>query len=201
MQINKEMRGRWALDTQNFIDLWSPGSGLVVGGGSSKYSPLFSTLREVGGSRGYIPASAKILKNSVRFTEAEYLVGSRRVRVGLQLRGKEASISWQRIGGDNVGVPLEAAVILVLHNGDVLRSNDGQDFQVGPDNLIEFDFLGSRSSFSIRGVSITPPKGAFLRYPIQIWNSYTQNSLGGPIRARLSWPVSNRKTTLNLQLE
>ena len=201
VQINKEMRGRWALDTQNFIDLWSPGSGLVVGGGSSKYSPLFSTLREVGGSRGYIPASAKILKNSVRFTEAEYLVGSRRVRVGLQLRGKEASISWQRIGGDNVGVPLEAAVILVLHNGDVLRSNDGQDFQVGPDNLIEFDFLGSRSSFSIRGVSITPPKGAFLRYPIQIWNSYTQNSLGGPIRARLSWPVSNRKTTLNLQLE
>jgi hypothetical protein len=201
VQINREMRGRWALDTQNFIDIWSPGSGLAVGGGSSKYSPLFSTLREVGGSRGYIPTRAKILKTSRHLAEAEYLVGSSRVRVGLQVRGKEASISWRRVASRNSGVPLEAAIILVLRNGDVLRSNDGQDFQVGPENLIEFEFLGSRSSFSIRGVNITPPEGAFLRYPIQIWNSYTQNSLGGPIRARLSWPVSNRETTLHLQVE
>jgi len=201
VQLNKEMRGRWALDTQNFVDLWSAGSGLIVGGGSSKYAPLFSSVREVGGSRGYIPARAKILKTSRHFAEAEYLVGSSRVRVGLQVRGKEASISWRNVAHRIAGVPLEAAIILVLRNGDVLRSNDGQNFKVGPENLIEFEFFGSRTSFSVRGICITPPKGAFLRCPIQIWNSYTQNSLGGPIRARLSWPVSNHEAKLHLQVE
>jgi hypothetical protein len=201
VQINREIRGRWALDTQNFIDLWSPCSGLIAGGGSSKYSPLFSSLREIGGSRGYIPTRARILKNSARFTEAEYLIGSSLVRVELQLRGKRTSISWRRVTRRKIDVPLEAAIILVLRKGDILRTNDGQVFHVDPDNLMEFEFSGGCSKVMVRGVCITPPAGAFLRYPIQIWNSYTQNSLGGPIRARLSWPVSNRETTLHLQVE
>ena len=201
VQINREMRGRWAIDTQNFIDLWSPGSGLLVGGGSSKYSPLFSSLRETGGSRGYIPSRARILKNSAMFTEAEYLIGSSLVRVGLQLRGTEASISWRRVKRRKVETALEAAIILVLRTGDILRTDDGQVFHANPENLIEIEFGGRCSQLTLRGICITPPAGAFLRYPVQIWNSYTQNSQGGPIRARLSWPVSPQEMTLHLKAE
>lgn len=196
-QLNAETESRWCLDNQNFVELWSPDCGLLVGGGSSKHSPLFSSIREVGGTRAYTPTRARIVRRGLHSAEAEYHLRGATVRVRLSLRGREAALAW-RI--DNARVPLEAAVILVLREGDLLRLGSELTVRVSSRKLLELEIPKGWGSLNARGVEILPPADARFSWPISAWNPYRQDALGGPARARLSWRLSRRETVVRFRL-
>lgn len=192
-QLNEGMSSRWTLDAQNFLDLWCADSGLIVGGGNSKYGPLLSTFRKPGGSRAFIPTTARILESSGEHAVAEYAFGKDGARVSLHLDEHGAEISMQ---GRKNSCSLEAAVILVVSKGDVLNLADGRSFRIDPEELLELDFSATCHEMNLRGVKVVVPENARLTYPVHVWNPYSQTSLGGAVRARLAWPLSAQMTTL-----
>jgi hypothetical protein len=190
-RLNPETSSRWCLDNQNFVDLWGPGCGLLAGGGNSKHDPRFSSVREVGGARAYAPSRARLLRRGARSAEAEYRVAGAAARARLELRGREARVAWRAVRGR---APLEAAVILVLREGDLLRVAGGKAHRVDPQELLELDLSSGRARLLVRGIEVRPPRGARLAWPVPAWNPYRQDGQGGPARARLSWPIGRRET-------
>lgn len=196
-QLNAETESRWCLDNQNFVDLWGPGCGLLVGGGSSKHGPLFSSIRELGGTRGYIPTRARVVRRGLRSAEAEYRFRGATVRVRLSVRGREAALAW-RVG--NARVPLEAAVILVLREGDLLRLGSELTVRASSRKLLEWELPEGGGGLIARGVEILPPAGARFSWPISAWNPYRQDALGGPVRARLAWRLPRGETVVRFRV-
>ena len=112
-------------------------------------------------------------------------------RARLELRGREARVAWRAVRGR---APLEAAVILVLREGDLLRVAGGKAHRVDPQELLELDLSSGRARLLVRGIEVRPPRGARLAWPVPAWNPYRQDGQGGPARARLSWPIGRRET-------
>lgn len=192
-QLNEGTSSRWTLDAQNFLDLWHADSGLIVGGGNSKYGPLLSTFRQPGGSRAFTPTAARILESSRERAVAEYVFGKDVIQVTLCLSEHGAEISMQTRKNS---CSLEAAVILLASKEDVLRLTDGRSFRINPEELLELNFSAACREMTLRGVNLVVPENARLTYPVHVWNPYTPTSLGGAVRARLAWPLSAQKTTL-----
>ena len=192
-RLNSETASRWCLDNQNFVDLWGPRCGLLAGGGNSKHAPLLSSVREVGGSRAFLPSRARIVRRGARAVEAEYRFRGAAVRVRLHVRGREASLTWRVAQGR---LPLEAAVILALREGDCLRTADGRVLRARAAECIELALEPRTGPLLARGVAILAPAGARLLWPIALWNPYRQDSLGGPLRARLAWRLSRRPSVV-----
>lgn len=191
-QLNKEMASRFALDAQNFIEVWHREAGYLVGGGNSKHQPLVSTFRQKTGTRSYIPRSAKQVDASPACAVCEYDFDNARLEARLGADPRRVSVEFRAASQDRNDDVFEAALTLPFKPGEVVQV-EGSDnrWVIEPDHRIEHRFAAPALSFAWRGRRFTVPEGAFLFFPVVPHNPYTQNTLppGDHYVARLGFDI------------
>ena len=188
-QLTEEQPGRYALDSQNFIEVMHNEKGYLIGGGNSKYLPRFSTVRRKTRGRPYIPTKAELIKSDESSVEAAYYYDNDRIEVKVDL-GKECRISFKITHKEYADDIYEGALFLSLKKDESL-TQDGAEMIVDPDGKYKFKFKREKGPVEWRGLKFSVSGKAALSYPIPPYNPYRLNTLPGKSKycARLSFDI------------
>jgi hypothetical protein len=198
-QITSEQASVFHFDTQNFIEVWNRDARLLIGGGQSKYTPRFSTLRRTSGSRGYIPTAATITERTARRVVAMYDFDDDQVRARVEIVGDEIHVGFKVVRRGTRSETYEAGVVLFIKPGDSVRIGGEPPRPLDPEDCVQHTFVEQGESFQFRGATFLPPASASLWYPMMGWNPYARNTLG-KMSGRLFWPLDDVESVLVIRV-
>ena len=183
----KPIKNRWIQDRHGLIDVFHDTLGLVVGGGNTKLQPYWSTFTVgdptlLSHKKGethpnfvpkidllWTPDKATIA-NAPDATTMNLTYGAAACRVSAQARADGTlALTYHAPKGQRV----EAHVPL-YHRAHSLRTANGQKIRLTNDNLL----LTSKQvggHFIYKGLKVTMPKGASLRWPTRQHNPYKRD--------------------------
>lgn len=198
-QLTPEHPSRFILDAQNFVELYHAGSGYLIGGGNSKYTPRFSTLRRRTSGRAYIPDAATPRRQTGTAAVAAYTFGPDVVEVRVTVAAEGAEIGFRMALQALAADAYEGAVTLRLAAGEVVGLDDGE-VTVVPTAQIERSFGPSGGRLVWRGRTFQVPPGSCLSYPLVPHNPYRQDGLPPTEEyvARLALPLSNQEQVIRV---
>ncbi|HWB55257.1 MAG TPA: hypothetical protein VG722_13730, partial [Tepidisphaeraceae bacterium] len=179
---------RWVQDRQNFISIFHDGVGLIVGGGNTKLTPLWST---------FTAGDTKLLSHHPGETKPDYAEPKGLLHVPTKLKldpqnlallatyGKAqcqaavklenattAKISYSLLNQSRLAV--EAHVTLIANIGGAWHTESGEHGKLGPEP-IHLTALQAGGKFYHNGWSITLPTDATLDWPVLPYDQYVKD--------------------------
>jgi hypothetical protein len=174
---------QFCLDRQALIGLWRAGAGLVLDGGNSKCQPELATFRRLVGDADCMPRSAKLLSagEAEEAVELHYDSFVSTVTAAV-LDPQTVEVRLGVVISD--GSPVVASVVPAVRYGEEVTIGG-----VGGIALADGSFSyapGEHAGWlAFRGIKLTLPPNASVKYPISPFNSYSADNTSPPSANRL----------------
>jgi len=135
-------RARFRLDRQNYLSIWHESSGLLVGGGNSKFHPQVSTFSMLQGRERWVQAEAAQLTSDGDTDSATYRYGCATCCLRVRILDRDAvEISIRAEGGPCR--ELRGGLTMPLRHGQrLISSRGGEAFVVHPRRYYGQDWSG-----------------------------------------------------------
>ena len=170
---------QFCLDRQALASVWREGAGLAIDGSNSKLQPELATFRDASGDGAYMPLEARLASVNGRYV-VEYRYATFRARVAARIVGEEAVELEFRVT-DTHGGPVTMAIVPHVSYGESLTIEGTGTVALGDGKTA----IRDAGPLWYRGVTLRPPAGAAIEYPVSPFNSYSADNTSTPSANRM----------------
>jgi hypothetical protein len=170
---------QFCLDRQALASVWREGAGLAIDGSNSKLQPELATFRDASGDGAYMPLEARLASVNGRDV-VEYRYATFRARVAARIVGEEAVELEFRVT-DTHGGPVTMAIVPHVSYGESLTIEGTGTVALGDGKTA----IRDAGPLWYRGVTLRPPAGAAIEYPVSPFNSYSADNTSTPSANRM----------------
>lgn len=185
---------QFCLDRQALVSVWREGAGLVIDGSNSKSQPELATLRDESGEGAHMPLEANIV-SADGWEAVEYRYATFKARVAARMVG-ESAVELEFRVMDAAGGPVTMALVPNVSYGESLAIEGKGVTTLGDGTMA----IPDGGALTFRGVTLRPPAGASIEYPVSPFNSYSADNTSPPSANRLvvRCPVGSRSVVFRV---
>ena len=186
---------QFCLDRQALVSVWREGAGLVIDGSNSKFQPELATLWDKSGEGAYMPLEANIV-SADGWEAVEYRYATFKARVAARMVG-ESAVELEFRVMDAAAGPVTMALVPNVSYGESFAIERRGTVTLGDGALA----IPDAGALTFRGVTLRPPAGASIEYPVSPFNSYSADNTSSPRMNRLvvRCPVGSRSAVFRVE--